>query len=68
MVFNKIDRILVPDHGIERKKFCNITPVDLEGRGSKNRLFRIDSDSDKTDANRFPDPDLNTKVPNIGVL
>ena len=66
-VSNKIDRILVPDHGIERKKFWNITPVDLGGRGAKNRLFRIDSDLDKTDTNRFPDPDLNTKVPKTTV-
>jgi hypothetical protein len=29
---------------------------------STNQLFRFDSDSDKTDANRFPDSDFGPKV------
>ena len=62
-VSNKIDRILVPDHGIERKN-SETSPLWSWGVGvSKNRLFRIDSDSNKTYTNRFLDPDLNTKVP-----
>jgi hypothetical protein len=34
---------------------------------SKNRIFRIDSDSNKTYTNRFLDPDLTTKVPKTTV-
>ena len=51
-----------------REKNSETSPLWSWGVGrSKNRFFRIDSDSHKTDTNRFLDPDLNTKVPKTTV-
>src|SRR6185437_9134595 len=51
-----------------REKNSETSPLWSWGVGvSKNRLFRIDSDSNKTYTNRFLDPDLCTKVPKTAV-
>ena len=47
-----------------REKNSETSPLWSWGVGvSKNRIFRIDSDSNKTYTNRFLDPDLWSKVP-----